>query len=165
MPRPASVVAARMFKEEAVDHHRFDDLTKTLAGGASRRGALRALAGGAAGALALLVGPPAAAKPTTSKKSECCPPEAPLLCGGLSCVECCADTDCGDGSVCLANGTCATPCNGGDDCGTAGCAGNRCITTDEESVCSAGGQGQECSTNAECPVGQACSGAFCEAVC
>ena len=157
-----------MFEGKTVDHQRFDDLTKTLAGGASRRGALRALAGGAVGTLATLIGRPAAAAPPAGKgpnKTDCCPPELPRLCADFSCRECCADTDCGNGRVCLANGTCASPCNSEADCVAAGCALTQCYATDEGAVCGGGGGLYEaCSTNADCLVGYACTGGYCDLI-
>src|SRR3712207_4230881 len=77
-----------------MDHERFDDLTRALATGMSRRQALKSLAGGAAGGLLAFLGVgKAAAAPPGCKRN------------GKKCKE---DTQCCSGNC--ENGTCvATP--------------------------------------------------------
>ena len=161
--------------EDGVDKNRFDDLTKTLAGGASRRSALKALAGGAAGALAGLIGRPAAAAPPAGKgpnKSDCCPPEAPRLCGGLTCSACCADADCGAGSFCsngtCVSGACPTPTTCTNSSTISYCDEAQtcvCVQTTEGSTacinpagitCSEPGGAPVCTSSADCGPGTVC---------
>jgi Stigma-specific protein, Stig1 len=121
-----------------VERERFDALTRAVARGSSRRGALKALAGGAVGGLAALAGGGAAAAPRP--KPGCCPSGHPVLCG-LTCTDTKADPancggcghSCDAGTVC-ANGVCAAPpCTSPADCGSpndpcqvATCAGGQC---------------------------------------
>ncbi|MDP9471780.1 MAG: hypothetical protein M3Q71_14145 [Chloroflexota bacterium] len=71
-----------------MDGQWFDAITKVMARGASRCGALRALTGSVAVGLAGLVGRGVEAAPPPGKRSnrpDSCPPETPRLC----------DSDCG----------------------------------------------------------------------
>jgi hypothetical protein len=84
--------------------------------------------------------------------------------GAYTCTASDAPVVCPEGRVALVNGSCAVPCPGGEGCNV--CSANRCISTSDGLVCSVGGSGLRCSSNnADCPVGQACSGAFCENLC
>src|SRR5262245_8481608 len=68
-----------------VEREQFDDLTRALANNASRRRAIKALAGGAVGGVAALIGAGANAAPK-SAKPDCCPSDHPTLCS-LTCTD------------------------------------------------------------------------------
>jgi hypothetical protein len=83
---------------------------------------------------------------------------------GLCAGDCLASGSCSGGRVCLSNGSCAHPCPGGGvDCES--CSLVRCIGTSDGNVCSADNTFGSCSTNADCPIGSACSGSVCEHLC
>src|SRR5688500_5116573 len=98
-----------------MERRQFDDLTRAVAVGTSRRGALKALAGGAAGGLAALLGARAEAAPGGGggkpTKAPCCPAGTDALCpvaGRPTCVDTRADPlHCGGcGAACAAHQTC-----------------------------------------------------------
>lgn len=90
-------------------------------------------------------------------------------CGTCGAADGCGGTctNCPAGRICLDNGTCAVPCDGGADCTAAGCESARCIETDQGYVCSLGESEADCSggDSAQCPTGRACAGSSCEKVC
>ena len=104
--------------------------------------------------------------PVCSGSATVCPPALSACANGEVCGSdgTCESLQCfcPSGQMLLANGTCATPCTSSepDNCG------NRCIETSDGNLWSAGGADASCnSSNLDCPVGTACSGAFCEQVC
>lgn len=165
-----------------MDDSRFDALTRAVAKYSSRRTLLGAALGGLVAA-ALGDQTRAAARlrglgeicrkngdcasgacgpADRTGRQRCVCPEGTIDCGaGCVAAQCCSSADCAGGHVCLSNGSCAVPCSAGcESCG------NRCITTSDGLVCSAGGADQTCNqSNTDCPVGKACSGAFCEQLC
>src|SRR5688572_1830554 len=100
--------------EQAVERDLFDNLTRAVASGVSRRSAIRALFGGGAAAVAGVgsAGAKGAGGKPTKAKPDCCPAEYPTLCG-RTCSDLQADPlNCGGcGAVCASgvctNGTCA----------------------------------------------------------
>lgn len=127
-----------------MDQNRFDQLTRTLGAGRSRRGALKALLGGALGGAAAVLGAGTtdAATAAKSPKPDCCPSASPKLCG-LTCTNTITDPNhCGGcGAACPAGQTCS--------------AGH----------CVAKSNGQSCTLDTECASGHCADGVCCNAVC
>ena len=129
-----------------MDGQRFDELTRTLAAGASRRAALRILAGGAAaGFLTLVRGSGARADEGGCKRTgkHCRRPD-----------QCCS-------GVCLADGTCGcashADCDDRNACtvGLCGPESRQCHQIRISSTCT------QCRSNADCPGGNCCHGRCC----
>ena len=138
-----------------MDAHRFDDVTRTFAGGASRRGLLKGIAAAfAAAALgrAAIDNAAAACPPgSVSSRGRClckrtgrppvngvCPcPSGQITCpDGIGCREgnCCADADCPADQACFDNGCAPISPELGEDCATATCrAGLLCV--EDRCVC------------------------------
>jgi hypothetical protein len=80
----------------------------------------------------------------------------------------CVGAGCPFGAIQLSNGSCAIPCPAGlIDCVGSGCGPHQCTPTSDGPVCVRNSPaGGPCNNNnADCPVGAACDGAFCHAVC
>lgn len=157
-----------------MDGSRFDDLTRGLAGGLSRRSLLRGLAGGLMSAAGL-----AAANTSVEAKKPSCPedsvtcrgqciPSSQLtadsancgacgvrcsacqVCSGGQCVsngDLCCGVRCRKGSTCIAgqcDATCAPRCQG-KQCGDDGCGGS-CGTCAANQICANGGKCRAVST-------------------
>ena len=101
-----------------MDGHRFDGLTRTLAGGTSRRQVLKLLAGGVAGGLrpACSRAGSSGAAPRCKRvgqrchtNADCCPEQNQTICSATSgqCEACPAGTS-------LCGGQCVAGCAGGD---------------------------------------------------
>ena len=131
-----------------MDGERFDAITRRLAAGASRRGALRLLAGGALGGLLARLGPQEAAATHAGCRHN-----------GASCAragQCCSGRcDSGTCRPCTKAGQCPQPAN---PCQRAVCTGTgRCALRDKPTG-TACGEGQVCcggvctvlGTNANC---------------
>ncbi len=116
-----------------MDDHRFDDLTRTLASGASRRSVLRGMFGAAAGAALSMVGVTGGSAKTKDKAKQC---------RGLG-KKCHVGDDCCSGACDAATSTCVEPaatctaigggciagqtsCCGGSECTHMGERGNMC---------------------------------------
>ncbi len=118
-------MAKRATKEEPVDGHRFDAITRAVAtGGTSRRSLLKLMAGSATAGLLALVGVGAAeAAPCRSPNARCGKGKN-SICTDLSSDEAncgaCGNA-CGTGQMCC-NGTCVDP---SDRCNCGAC-GNTC---------------------------------------
>lgn len=141
-----------------MDQDRFDDVARTLAAGATRRGALRALAGGAVGSLVALLGPRAAGAACAAAGRRCgdgrrCCRGA--VCKGGACACRAGLTDCGgrctdletDGGNC---GRCGRVCTGGKTCRDGACV---CVPEDREMTCREGRCGatvNNCGETVEC---------------
>jgi hypothetical protein len=154
-----------------MERRQFDDLTRSMAHGTSRRGVLKALTGGAAGGLAAVLGGPAITSAGNrgngkgdekdqgkgkgddkggKAKPECCPKDRPRLCGGFTCLACCSDDHCPGDQVC-AGGACvaAQPtCTDG-------------IKNGSETDVDCGGGCPGCSVGANCTVGSDCGSGVC----
>jgi hypothetical protein len=148
-----------------MDAERFDGLVRVLGSGTNRRLVLAGLTLGALAGRAGWRGADAAECAKAGQKPKADKP----CCAQLRLVDGRCAT-CPDGRVLLSNGTCAVPCpNGGADCGAAGCAGNRCVGTNEGNVCGRGCPTGDCGdcagSNADCPTGSACVAVDCELVC
>jgi hypothetical protein len=153
-----------------MDQDRFDNLTRALARGTSRRQALKLLGGSLAGGLLSFLGVGDAAADdckrngkACKKNKQCCsgncadgfcaplcpPCDACSTCSGGTCV-----SRCGPGQDCLGNGTCATPCTTNVDCpGCTACAPdvsgvNYCANNTPDIVI--------CTSDSTCPEGQFC---------
>ena len=135
-----------------MDDHRFDDLTRALSAPASRRAALRGLAGAALGAVAAALGRDEAAATHTvcrhhgkpcRRAAQCCSgrctaagvckcPTGTTKCGSTAC--------CPAGQTCV-NGVCQAACTpncAGRNCGGDGCNGS-CGTCTHPQTCGGGG--------------------------
>jgi hypothetical protein len=134
-----------------MDAHRFDAVTRALAGGTSRRGLLKGVAAAltAAALGRAATGDVGAACPpgAISSRGRCickrtgrppvngvCPcPSGQIVCrDGIGCRQgnCCADADCPAGQICADNGCVSIPIvpELGEDCSTAACQdGLRCV--------------------------------------
>lgn len=178
-----------------MDDHRFDAFTKRLAAPRTRRETLRLLGGSLSAGLVGLSGRSALAAKGNSACAHFCAtvfgadtPAASQCtsqaahghglcydCGpasdgsqkvcGTTCIprtSCCTNSDCVAPETCLANGTCAKPCTRFTEC-PPGCG---CYpTTYPAQYCGLPLAGPGCSSDAGCPVGQACFGGDCVAVC
>ncbi len=162
-----------------MDGQRFDDLTRALAKGTSRRRVVKALAGVLGGALTGGIGSKAvAAKPGGGNGRPCTPVgnacgEKPC-CDGLSCIGgvCCSSsqicgtvccpvgTVCTDGA-CVATGNGGGGGNGGGSGGSAGCPegsvrfGSACLLVN----------GQVCADGTQCASGICVDGYCCDGAC
>lgn len=168
-----------------MEKHVFDDLSRSLASASSRRSAMKAIAGGLSAVI--LGGRPALSQPA---KAPLChatgDPANPyvvvevaepawdkhLAHGDTPYIDCCLDSDCTNGQVCV-SGTCTTRCtNGGTFCpvnglcyfhncgpraswNTATC---RCECNAEYVSLPEGKCGVPCTSDADCSVvGGACT--------
>ena len=160
-----------------MDQRAFDDLTKTLASGVSRRTALRQLGAGLAAAVLAGIGVrPAAAAPNecavycsrvepagpsrAACKQAChkCEGDVRRLCSSPTGWTCCAP-----GTACRPDGTCATApascegvgCGSSCDNGNPTCA---CVSTTEDTIACVqkGCTFVSCTSSAECNPGQVC---------
>ncbi len=167
-----------------MDGNRFDNLTRTLASGTSRRTTLKGLVAGVAMALGLRHEADAAqaqcgnvvcaADPSVCNEgcvccvfrngnSRCMSPEQCQRLGGKS-ARCTTSADCPPGQMCLQDGSCAdvaldcagsTTCPGTDQY----CNNNACLCTtsiDDVLVCGSFACGASCSSNTDCPAGYYC---------
>ena len=150
-----------------MDGHRFDGLTRTLAGGTSRRQVLKLLAGGVAGGLAGVLGAGNSGAAPRCKRvgqrchtnADCCPEQNQTICSATSgqCEACPAGTA-------LCGGQCVAGCTGGlvldpTTCtcscppGTRGCGGTCVDIMSDEQHC--GGCGGACTVpGSVCAAGQ-----------
>jgi hypothetical protein len=152
-----------------VDRDRFDDLTRAMAGGVSRRRAVRTLFAGALGSVAALGGSRAMAAPGSKGhvKADCCPADHPNLCN-LTCVDLSSDPrNCGTcGTACMSgvctNGVCQQPpptfCTPGESTGQPCSAGIGACQRAGTMVCSADGSAYVCSAVAGTPQQEMCNG-------
>ncbi|MDP9366962.1 MAG: hypothetical protein M3Q03_01595 [Chloroflexota bacterium] len=136
-----------------MDEQSFDTFAKAVAGGTSRRGALKTLVAGIVAGLGGMAVRGTAAKEKAAQGSDSCPPETPRLCPttcGLTCAGCCEDNDCPDGEACH-NGSCGTCDATGEPC-TPGscCSGNGCVEVAKGEygcvACHCSIQGADCTT-------------------
>jgi len=134
-----------------VDQQRFDELTKAIASGVSRRGVLKTLAVGAVGGLLGLVG----ARGAAAKR----PPPTPPPCQYLGAA-------CSVGSDCCSTMCCFGQCvalNTNQNCGACDhqctfqqlCQGGRCCQ----------GDGVSCATDGDCCFGYPCVNGVCTRPC
>jgi hypothetical protein len=123
-----------------MDQNAFDDLTRALARGTSRRQALKLLGGSLAGGLLAVLGVGEAAADDTCK---------PI---GKKCKK---NSQCCSGNC--ANGTCAPTCPSANVCGstclTAPCDANQCLTCDPTS----GTCASNCTSDQTCSNGVCCA--------
>lgn len=155
-----------------MDGSQFDQITKTLANGPSRRGLVRLLGGGLLGSMLGLRGLTTATAATAACVDECA--HLPNARARAGCERGCTQREaarerrgCPEGRTKLSNGTCAIPCSNFRDCpgseeGQAG--GCICLGFDEasgNSFCVEEFQegAQRCgSTYGPCPEGTICLG-------
>jgi hypothetical protein len=152
--------------------NRFDELTKALAGGVSRREALRRLGGGLAGVLLASMGLGKAWSQSGSVDcgSYCRARFAPGRVALRTCVHSCEDCQAGGGIVCgasSAGGGAVTCCSGGT---ASTCCSGACVNTASDpnncggcagaggSVCSSS---QSCVSGSCCPADRICNGTCC----
>ena len=152
-----------------MDRDRFDDLTRAMAGGVSRRRAVRTLFAGALGSVAALGGSRAMAAPGSKGhvKADCCPADHPNLCN-LTCVDLSSDPrNCGTcGTACMSgvctNGVCQQPpptfCTPGESTGQPCSAGIGACHREGTYVCAADGSAYVCSAVAGMPQQEICNG-------
>ena len=149
-----------------MDGTRFDELTRALAAGSTRRRVLGALAGGLAAALggrrAVRADHKAghcakegqqAHEGDRNHRKPCCPglvPDANGRCGPEAAA-------CG-GAGCAKDGVCGVfaDCGGGCNCWFTPSGGTRCFTAN--GTC---GQGTTCSSDLDCPPGWGCASNCC----
>ena len=151
-----------------MDHQGFDDLTRAIARGTSRRQTIKTLAGGAVGGLAALLGGGVQAKndkADKTNKTACCPGSHPTLCG-LTCTDTQTDrTNCGGcGTACASHQTCVRgACQG--TAPTPACTDG--IKNGSETDIDCGGTcppcatGKTCVANTDCASGVCCGGVCC----
>jgi LPXTG-motif cell wall-anchored protein len=148
-----------------MDKRKFDDLTRTLALGKSRRTVIKGLFGGVVGTIAVAGRPAygALAQDACTTDDDCLEDE--ICCAGFCrAIECCIDDEdpnarCPEGTSCF-EGVCdpLLGCGSDDDC-----AGDEICC---EGVCAA----IECcmgdaDPNARCPEGTSCFEGYCDELC
>jgi hypothetical protein len=144
-----------------VDADQFDDLLRMFTASPSRRGVALVVTG------LLLAGPLASlsklsvvqAKKRKKKKKKCKRCGPCQRCKKGKCKPKPEGDDCGEGKVCLANNSCASPCTDHPDCpdtcvcgGPGGIENRVCIDPCEPECCAT----PVCTSIADCPSGQAC---------
>src|SRR5687768_5305527 len=128
----------------------FDDLTRAVASGVSRRSAIRALFGGGAAAVA---GETTTAAEGKKAKPDCCPTERPKLCD-FTCVDVASDPNhCGGCETVCASGSCT---NGVCDPVTGPTCTDGIKNQTESDIdcgginCPECGDGKTCNSDADC---------------
>lgn len=148
-----------------MDHGKFDDLTRTLALGKSRRTVIKGLFGGVVGGIAIAGRPAygALAQDTCTTHDDCLEDE--ICCAGTCrAIECCTDNPnpnetCPPGTSCF-EGYCDEILGCGNDsqcatdeiCCNGVCAAIECCIDDED-------------PNARCPEGTSCFEGYCDVLC
>jgi LPXTG-motif cell wall-anchored protein len=137
----AGVFGTKSMKEGIMDRNRFDDLTRAMATGASRRDLLKGVLGGVAAGAAVTVMPDmvgAQDETCIEPGGECVMEEdAVACCGSYTCFEaicdnargcwdvediCDEDYPCCDETMTCVDGTCTAPTDAADDDATGGTA-------------------------------------------
>jgi hypothetical protein len=144
----------------------FDNMTRSLSVASSRRSVLTRIAGAAVAAAAMRLPSVASAKKKRKKscKGRCGPCEK---CVRGKCKPKALGATCGDGGICLTNGSCARDCAGNLECGPdCTCGGNvefgaNCIVSPLFNSCDLL---QACTSTTECPQGHQCEAVSCNGV-
>ncbi len=148
-----------------MDIRKFDDLTRSMAAGKSRRTVIKGLFGGVVGGIAIAGRPAygALAQDTCEIDDDC---ETGICCGGVCAnIQCCIDDEdpnarCSEGTSCF-EGYCdpiVLGCGSDDECASdeiccnGVCAAIECCIDDED-------------PNARCPEGTTCFEGYCDVVC
>jgi hypothetical protein len=163
---------------DVMDGSRFDELTKRMSGGLSRRAMLRGLAGGllgAAGLAAANTGAEAKKGGSGGGGGNSCPDggiscrgqcltSAQLATDSRNCGACgarCSSCEICSGSACVSNGDpcCGVRCSGGDTCQGGVCVPPPCIPRCQGQECGddgCGGTCGGCGTDQPCLNGRCC---------
>lgn len=135
-----------------MDQERFDQLTKTLGSGKSRRGFLKGLTGTALGGVLAAVGLGAAAAPPAGKPTKCYGDHSSCTNGKQCCSGTCTNRTC---APIVVDPCAGKNCDDGNECTADSCSGGICSHTSTPGASCGGGKGI-CDEFGNCKPNNAC---------